>query len=330
LPEYTMHRLLLFLSIASLQAQDLPKPVPLIQALPLPHFMTAFQLEGEELTTCHYDPVDHRPFCYPIFTTQGRSLVRMGHPHDPHGHSHHNGVWIAHNKINGLDFWGDRPKDQGRIICQQIPREAYTDGDQAASMKMINHWVKAEDNSLQMIETRSITLQPIQGRSSWFMIWDLEYTAPEGKPASIEPSFFGFIAVRMAKSIGVHDGGGRILNSEGQLNEEQVFRKPARWVDYSGRLTNKSDGLAGITLMNHPGNPANPTPFHVRNDGWMGCCLHPESPEVPKGETRAANPPPLIVSKEKPLKLRYALWCHDGMSTQQQSEEHYQRFAGLK
>ena len=29
----------------------------------------------------------------------------------------------------------------------------------------------------------------------------------------------------MAKSIGVHDGGGRILNSEGLVNEEEIFRR---------------------------------------------------------------------------------------------------------
>jgi hypothetical protein len=48
---------------------------------------------------------------------------------------------------------------------------------------------------------------------------------------------FGLLGVRMAKSIGVADGGGRILNSEGGVNEVGCFRKAARWVDYSGPVT---------------------------------------------------------------------------------------------
>jgi hypothetical protein len=119
----------------------------------------------------------------------------------------------------------------------------------------------------------------------------------------------------MAKSIGVHDGGGRILNSEGQLNEKAVFRQPARWCDYSGRISNDEDGFAGITLMNHPMNPHNPTAFHVRDDGWMGCCLSLDTP--------------VEVTREKKLRVRYALWVHDGVATQEQSEQHWKLFTEM-
>ena len=44
------------------------------------------------------------------------------------------------------------------------------------------------------------------------------------------------IGVRMAKTIGVLDGGGRIRNSEGGVDEKGTFWKRARWVDYSGQI----------------------------------------------------------------------------------------------
>ena len=78
----------------------------------------------------------------------------------------------------------------------------------------------------------------------------------------------GLLGVRMAKSIGVADGGGRILNSEGGVNEVGCFRKAARWVDYSGPVT--ADVDEGINLLDHPQNLHHPVEFHVRNDGWMG------------------------------------------------------------
>ena len=57
------------------------------------------------------------------------------------------------------------------------------------------------------------------------------------------------MSVRMAKTIGVIDGGGRILNSEGQLNEKEVFRKPARWVDYSGAVAQHGAGVISAGIM---------------------------------------------------------------------------------
>ena len=85
------------------------------------------------------------------------------------------------------------------------------------------------------------------------------------------------------------------------MNEEQVFRKPAKWCDYSGRLTNDANGFAGITLMNHPQNPNHPTAYHVRNDGWMCSCLSLEQP--------------VEVNDTTPLHVRWGLWVHEGVPT---------------
>ena len=291
------------------------KPVPHVQAVPLPHHVTSFQLDGRELTALHFDPLDMRPFWYPILGSKEMSLTRMGHPHDPLTHSHHNSVWISHNSVNELDFWGDQAKSQGRIIPVEVSREGYEDGDSSASMRMVNHWVNEADQTIQLREIRRTEIRPINGAQSWFMIIDLELAPQKGKTATFGATGFGLVAVRVAKSIGVHDGGGRILNSEGQINEEQVFRKPARWCDYSGRISNAVDGLAGITLMNHPMNPHNPTAFHVRNDGWMGCCLSLDTP--------------VEVTESQKLRVRYALWVHDGIPKQEEIEHQWQAFVSL-
>src|SRR5678815_6105781 len=94
-----------------------PKPVPLMQVLPLPNDEISFQLDGHELTRYQFDPGLRRPFLYPIIGPAGRSLTRMGHPHDPESHSHHNSVWISHNSVNGVSFWDDRAK--GKIVHER-------------------------------------------------------------------------------------------------------------------------------------------------------------------------------------------------------------------
>src|SRR5688572_21613305 len=116
------------LASANLTAADGPKLVPKMQALPLPNHEVSFQRDGEELTRYYFGPDLRQPFLYPIIGPSGRSLTRMGHPHDPESHSHHNSVWISHNDVNGVSFWDDRAK--GRIVHQRVER--FEDSDEFA------------------------------------------------------------------------------------------------------------------------------------------------------------------------------------------------------
>ncbi|MFQ5495786.1 MAG: DUF6807 family protein, partial [Phycisphaerae bacterium] len=172
-----------------------------------------------------------------------------------------------------------------------------------------NAWQQSGGKTL-MIERRRIGVEPGDG-GQWAMTIDLQLESPGNKPVTLGQTPFGIIGVRMAKTIGTHDGGGRILNSEGRINEQEVFRKPARWVDYSGPVTHEATG--GITLMDHPSNPDHPTPFHVRGDGWMGASLTLNRP--------------LVIRPGQPLRLRYGLWMHAGVPGVEQVDAHWQVFA---
>jgi hypothetical protein len=121
------------------------------------------------------------------------------------------------------------------------------------------------------------------------------------------------LGVRMAKTIGVNDGGGRIRSSEGAVNEKEVLWKRARWVDYSGAITNGK--LEGITLFDHPDNPNFPTYFHVRNDGWMGASLTFDGPRK-------------ILPKE-PLHLCYGLYIHGDMKANDAIEANWKQFTKI-
>jgi len=283
------------------------QPIPDLVVLPLPLDQASFQYRDRELTRYYFGPTQQRPFWYPIAGPQGRTLTRMGHPHDAFSHSHHNSVWVAHKDVGGVSFWEDRGKNVGRIVQQRV--DQYVDGPQRASMLTFNHWLDPEGKPV-LHERRRATVEPLDG-DAWRMLIDMEWICPGKEPVTIGVTPFGPMAVRMAKSIGINDGGGRLLNSEGQLGEVAMFRKPARWVDYSGPVTKELRG--GITLMDHPENPSHPSLFHVRSDGWMGCCLTLERP--------------LVIAPEKPLRLRYALWVHDGVPSREVVEPQWKAFA---
>ncbi|MEX2215903.1 MAG: PmoA family protein [Phycisphaeraceae bacterium] len=316
---------LISLLLGALRADlpDKPLPpvprVPRVQVLPLPRREASMQIDGKELARYYFDRDQERPFLYPVTGPAGRSLTRMGHPHDPVSHSHHNSVWISHNDVEGIDFWSDRR--HGIIEHQRILK--YDDGEEEASIFALNHWkvtglgkdkdAKPQAARVLLIERRVMTLRPLAKGESMIVI-DLQFNAPGKEPVTFNQNAFGLVGVRMAKPIGINDGGGTIRNSEGNIDEQGdngCFRKPAKWCDYSGRITNEV--VEGITLMDHPSNVNHPTPFHVRADGWMGACLSLEKA--------------ITVTPEKPLRLRYALFVHSGAPTRDELEERWQTFA---
>src|SRR6185503_14839558 len=111
-----------------------------------------------------------RPFLFPVIGPSGRSLTRMGHPHDPESHSHHNSIWVSHASVDGISFWEDRgspARVPGRIVHQRF--ENLTDADDAALVLLVNSWVRT--NQLLLTEKRLITVRSL-ARNEWLLLID--------------------------------------------------------------------------------------------------------------------------------------------------------------
>jgi len=284
-----------------------PKPVPRLQVLPLPDDQAAFVRDDTELARYHFGPNLRRPFIFPVVGPSGRSLTRMGHPHEPFSHSHHNSFWVAHHSVNGLSFWDDHGK--GRIVTQKIVD--YEDKGETSWVTASNAWVDESNHDKPvMLETRRYTLQLLP-KDEYLLYLDLQLEAPPGAPVTLGKTPFGLVGVRMAKTIGVNDGGGEIRNSAGKSGEKALLWQPAKWCDYSGPI--RENVTEGITLMDHPQNPNHPTAFHVRSDGWMGASL-----------TQAAE---RVIEPGKPLRLRYALYVHSGKPSVEALDKAWADFA---
>ncbi len=282
-------------------------PVPRLQAVPQPYQQLSFQRDGQEIARIHFGSDLRRPFLFPIIGPSGRALTRMGHPHDPESHSHHNSVWISHEKVGAVSFWGDKGK--GKIVHQRIER-IEDDGDMSYVITH-NAWMDEGSKKPLLLERRRTQVQLLD-KGEWLLILDMTLTAKEETVLGKTP--FGPVGVRMAKTIGVHDGGGTIRNSNGQTNEKEVFWKRAKWVDYSGPVADKA--IEGITLFGHPDNPNHPSVFHVRDDGWMGASLTFEGP--------------LKIEPSQPLPLRYGLYIHAGMPGLRELDQRWVEFTQTK
>jgi hypothetical protein len=286
---------------------------PRLQVVPQPYDQASLTRDGRELTRLHFGPQLRRPFLFPVSGPHG-PLTRMGHPHDAVGHGHHNSIWVSHFDVDGVDFWGD--SGRGKIVYRPLVRDAYSDGDDAAVIRARFDWVDEKNQRVLIEERRQISALPL-GEEDWLLLLDLELT-PRPAEVTFGKTPFGLVGVRMAKTIGVHDGGGRILNSAGQRNEAEILWQPAKWVDYSGPIARSASGYAsgGIALLDHPANSNHPSGFHVRDDGWMGASLSLKGP--------------LVVKQSSPLRLRYGLWIHGGVPTVEAVGAQWERFAARK
>ncbi len=278
-----------------------------MQAVPQPYHQISFQRDGQEIARYHFGPDLRRPFLFPVIGPSGHALTRMGHPHDPEGHSHHSSVWVSHQSVAGVNFWEDREVG-ARIIHRRL--EQLSDGPEEAAIVCHNEW-RGTNEAPRLAERRRIAVRSMPHRE-WLLVLDITLRAVS-EPVELGATPFGILGVRVAKTMSVRDGGGTIRNSEGGVNEAGAFRKPARWVDYSGPVA--PGVLEGLTLMDHPGNPNHPAVFHVRDDGWMGPSLTIRGP--------------MLVQRDPPLRLRYGLYVHAGAPSLPELDQAWRTFAEL-
>ncbi len=279
--------------------------------IPLPGREVSFQIDGVEKVRWHAGDGHPRPFFYPFNGPSGAALTRMGHPGAPN-HDHHLSVWFAHHDVNGFDFWAD---GKGTTIRQK-QWLAYEDGDDEAVMAVRLGWF--DPGGVEIMEQDVVAaIRPLP-----FAEHELEIQAvfrvPKGREGvELGKTNFGFLAVRVAKTISAHFGGGQLSNSEGVVGEKDAFGKHASWVDYSGPVmegggVRRVPVTQGITFLDHPDNPRHPTAWHVRDDGWMGAafCLD-------EGFT---------LEPGQPLVLRYLLHAHEGPCDPERTREHADAF----
>jgi len=288
----------------------MPYQIPRCQVVPIPDHQASFVIDGRERLRWHFGQNYPRPFFFPLNGPSGSSLTRMGHPGAPN-HDHHQSVWFAHNKVVGIDFWANGLPPR----IQQKEWLAYVDGDSEAVMAVKLGWYDGHDprellEQELIVSVRSGGEAKEEGAAETLV--ELQSTfRPTSEMLEFGKTNFGFLAVRVAKNISAHFGGGTLTDSEGRVGEPAIFGNQARWMDYSGPVP--GDKVEGITYFDHPSNPRHPTHWHVREDGWMGAS--------------ACFADPLTTTRDKPLVLRYLLHAHAGSANNAEAGPVFERFA---
>lgn len=282
-------------------------PLPRCEVVPLPDHQASFRVDGRERLRWHFGPLYPRPFFYPLVGPSGLSLTRMGHPGAPN-HDHHRSIWFAHEKVLGINFWSDATK----AVIRQQQWLCYQDGEDECAMAVLLGWFDGHDPKELLRQELVVAVRP--GPRDGLRVEVQATFRPTADALEFGKTNFGFLAVRVAKSISEHFGGGVLTNGNGKEHEAAIFGKPATWMDCSGPVT--KDVIEGITYIDHPSNPGHPVAWHVREDGWMGAapCLGG----------------PLTATRKDPLRLRYLLDAHAGKVDAKSANDLFDDFAATK
>ena len=181
--------------------------LPRCEVIPLDGHQVSLRIDGVEHLRWHYGGEYPRPFFFPLRGPSGSSLTRMGHPGAPN-HDHHRSIWFAHHKVLGIDFWSENTTARIR----QKEWLVYDDGDEQAIMAVRLGWYDGHDPAELLEQELIAILRPGEPGETRL---ELQSTfRPQSTMLEFGQTNFGFLAVRVAKSISAHFGGGQLTNSE--------------------------------------------------------------------------------------------------------------------
>lgn len=246
------------------------------------------RIGGQEYARYQFGAPRWKPYLYPLRASNGLSLLADA----PTDHRHHHGFWVGHGRVDDMDCWLER-HNSGQILHRGF--DSLAGGEEAGSFKETCEWT-APSGKVLLTDTRVFTFydMPQEGRAFDF---DLSLRAPAQATVTLHPTNeAGLPHIRVAEGLSVKTGG-TLTNTEGKKNERETYKQRSPWLDCSGKLGRLE---CGIAVFDHPNNPDFPTPWFTRDYG-------PFSPNY-----GFFQEDPIVITPEKPLRLRYRVYTHTG------------------
>lgn len=252
----------------------------------------AVTINGRDFSTYTFADAQPKPYMWPVRGGDGTIITRPIITDRSQGdHPHHKGVWVAVDEVGGVKFWAEEGKIANRGVEVTVAK------GNPAQMKVTNDWLDTEGKAV-VRETTTISIW-----ENGLLGYDIRFTASGDEPVEFGDTKEGLFGFRMAESMKEKEGG-RVVNAEGAKGTAECWGKPTGWIDYSGEVDGKTFGVA---LFDHPLN-FRPSRYHVRNYGLFS--ISPFGERAYTNKKRPAQPYHLFPGKE--LRLRYALFVHDG------------------
>ncbi len=214
--------------------------------------------DGKPIVTYGYrDKSVRRPYFANVIAPNRVQVTRSFPPRegiDPTDHdTMHPGIWMAFGDISGGDFWrGKAEVRHVRFVEEPVAtpnrvhfavENAYINDGQTICFERGEYEIRRRPNG-------------------HLFLFDSTFRAVQRADFGDQQEMG--LGIRLATPLRVRGGTGRIVDSEGRVNEAQTWGKRADWCDYSGII----DGhRTGAMLMPDPRN-FRPSRFHSRDYGF--------------------------------------------------------------
>ncbi|MBK1833171.1 PmoA family protein [Roseibacillus ishigakijimensis] len=226
----------------------------------------SIRYNGEEVAL--YRGEGRIPCIYPLLGPTGSNVTRhypfqkevAGEESD---HPHHVSFWVAHGKVNGVDFWLDK-EPANRIVHQGFTQ---TQSESSGGKEMISFavdltWQSGEEVLLQEQRSYAFTFT----EKTWLVDVTSRFMAPG--EVVFGDTKEGSFAIRMTPSLRVKGevAQGQMVDSEGRKNDD-CWGQRSKWVAYHGPDAEGEDLV--LALMDHRDNLRHPTWWHARDYGLL-------------------------------------------------------------
>jgi len=240
-----------------------------------------------------------RPYWHPL-KLPNSPVLTMDRPPD---HIHHQGMWLAWKKVNGVNFWeqpsGEDWKGFGKIAHKKIVSHSTQLDD--VQFIVENSWLDWNGNEI-VKDIRKTKVYRFQGN---YLLMDVDLRfIPSKNEVKLDLNrgtpgkgglFYSGLTIRFDNLLTP----GQLLDANGESEPMEIFGKKSPWCGFSGK--HKDGEVYGITVIDHPENPRYPTPWWVRN-AKNYALLQPSF----------CYYEPFSIIQEEPLSLIYRVVIHKG------------------
>jgi hypothetical protein len=297
------------------------KPIP-AYGDPAAAHLTAYIYDSEKsavwirwknmILTCYRaEAFQKYPYFYPLQALKsGLSLTtETAHPWP-----HHRSVFFGLDKVNGANYWQNNP-DKDRIVSTKLALGECSE----TSAEILNEclWTPYQGEPV-IADKRRFVINVINDETYTIDSY-IEMTALT--EVVCNKTNHGFFGVRTEQDLSV-DGGGVLLNSEGQQTQENTLNKYARWMTSYGKRYGRNDGLVeGLAIMSPPfkRSPFDRNVWFTRDYGNFS----------PMPFNAFADDEKLIMPENDTLRLAYRIVAFTGVPTNEFLNKHWEEFAAL-
>jgi hypothetical protein len=289
-------------------------------------------IDGKPFSALFISADTTKPYLHPLRAASGTVVSRFypmelveGEARD---HVHQRGLWFSHGAVNGLDFWSNDLTQQGpkkgRISLKKVL--ALKSGKKSGFLEAAFDWTDAKGKTL-LTETKKIVFYAQPGVR--MMDFDIMLTAVE--KVVFGDTKEGTFAIRLApwleepvkRSLEKPKRTGKMVNAEGLEGENKVWGKRSPWVDYFGETGTEK---LGVAILDHPGNPRQPTFWHSRSYGLFACNIF----GVRDFTGDKSQDGSLTLEPGGRLRLRYRVIIHAGDYQSAGIAGQYKKYAATK